>query len=392
LTQRGELNPESNYCFGEGGAGTFSDGKLYTRSDKRGDVRRVLETLVAYGAPADILVNGRPHIGTNRLPKVIGAMREHLESAGVVFRFGTRVDDLITEGGHIRGVVLHDGERLEVEGVVLATGHSARDVYAFLRRAEVAMEAKSFAMGVRVEHRQPLIDEICFGDFAGHPALGSAAYRVVERVADVGVFSFCMCPGGFMVPATTEVGAQVVNGWSPASRRGKYANSGFVTEVGPEVLAAAGFDPTELFAGLDFQRQLERRAFSAAGGAYRGPAQTTADFVVRKASSALPPCSYPRGLVPADLHAVLGPLAQPLAAGMAQVGEKMPGYVSDEAVAVGVESRTSSPLRILRDDETLESPSLAGLYPCAEGAGYAGGIMSAAIDGIKVAEAFSRRR
>ena len=392
LTQRGELNPESNYCFGEGGAGTFSDGKLYTRAHKRGSVREVLELLVDHGAPSDILVNARPHIGTNRLPKIIGAWRETLAAVGVEIRFSTRVDDLWVEGGELRGVVLADGSRVPAKSVVVATGHSARDVLEMLARHEVPLEAKSFAMGVRIEHPQPFVDEMQYGKLAGHPALGSANYRLVERVGGRGVFSFCMCPGGFIVPATTRLGQQVVNGWSPASRRGRYANSGFVVEVDPALLQSAGFNPSEVFAGIEFQETVERRAFAAGGGAYVAPAQRISDFVEGRPSEGLPDCSYPRGLAATSLADVLGELTVPIRDGLARLGERMPGFAGANAVAVGVESRTSSPVRITRDGQTLESPGLAGLYPCAEGAGYAGGIMSAAIDGIRVAQSIADAR
>lgn len=394
LTQRGELNPESNYCFGEGGAGTFSDGKLYTRSGKRGDMREVLEALVAYGAPADILVNARPHIGTNRLPKVIGAMREHLASAGVEVCFGQRVDALETRGDEDRRVAavrLADGRRVELDAVVLATGHSARDVLRFVHAAGATLEPKPFAMGVRIEHAQSFVDDMQYGRWAGHRALGSASYRLVEQVDGRGVFSFCMCPGGFIVPAATEAGGQVVNGWSPASRRGRFANSGFVTEVGPEHLAAAGFDPDDVFAGLSYQRALEARAYQAGGGGFVAPAVRIEDFVQGRATQGeLPPCSYPRGLVAADLDGVLADLSAPIREALRRFGEKMPGFAGPDAVAVGVESRTSSPVRLPRDRETLQARGLAGLYPCGEGAGYAGGIMSAALDGIRVARQVAR--
>ena len=391
LSARGILHPESNYCFGEGGAGTFSDGKLYTRAHKRGAVDEVLRVLVAHGAPADLLVDARPHIGTNRLPKVVTSLRRQLEAAGVVVRFGTRATGLIHAGGAVAGLELAGGERVEARSVILAAGHSARDVLEWTLAAGAPITFKPFALGVRIEHPQGLVDTIQYGTWAGHPALGAASYRLVERVGEGSVFSFCMCPGGHMVPAATEPGGQVVNGWSPSARRGRYANSGFVAEVGERELAAIGLDPADPLAGIAYQRRFEQAAFAAGGGAFVGPAQALVDFVEGRASASLPACSYPRGVQSARLDEVLGPLTPALAAALRQLGERMPGFLTNEALAVGVESRTSAPYRIERDRETLESPGLAGLYPCAEGAGYAGGIMSAALDGIKVARAISRR-
>lgn len=381
LTRHGTLDPDSNYCFGEGGAGTFSDGKLYTRASKRGDTAEVLEAFVAYGASPDILVDARPHIGTNKLPGVIVKMREHLESAGVIVRFESRVDALAVRDGAVVGVRLHDGTTLDTRAVVVAPGHSARDVQRFVADAGASVSFKPFAIGVRVEHPQAFVDRIQFGALAGHPALGAASYRLVER----GAFSFCMCPGGFIAPAATEPEGQVVNGWSPSSRAGRFANSGFVVEVGAAELAAAGLDPDDPFAGVQYQRAVEQRAYRAGGGLYVAPAQRLDDFVARRSSRELPPCSYPRGVASADLDAVLGALAEPLRDALRSADAKLRGFASAQGIAVGVESRTSSPVRIDRDRETCESPSLRNLYPCAEGAGYAGGIMSAALDALKVA-------
>ncbi|MEZ4382655.1 MAG: NAD(P)/FAD-dependent oxidoreductase [Nannocystaceae bacterium] len=396
LSARGELNPESNYCFGEGGAGTFSDGKLYTRATKRGPVRAILEALAAYGAPPEILVDARPHIGTNRLPRVITAMREHLASAGVDLRFDSRVDGLrLGDGGRVRGVTLADGAAIPAEAVVLAPGHSARDVYRWLAAAGVELAFKPFAMGVRIEHPQRMIDRIQYGELADHPALGAAYYRLVERPARsddaCAVFSFCMCPGGHIVPATTERGMQVVNGMSPHHRRGRFANSGFVTEVGAASLRRAGLDPDDPLAGLTIQAALEARAFDAGGGGYVAPAQSLRALVAGELDRDLPPTSYHRGLAPTRLDQLLGDLGAPIQAALAKLGRRMPGFVSDEAVAVGVESRTSAPVRIPRDRDTLEATRTPGLYPSGEGAGFAGGIVSAAIDGLRVAEAISRR-
>jgi len=390
LTKLGQLDPESNYCFGEGGAGTFSDGKLYTRAHKRGAVQQVLEAFVAYGADPEILVDARPHIGTNRLPGVVAEMREHLESAGVEFLFGCRVDGLVAEGGKVAGVRLASGEVMPARAVVLAVGHSARDVTRWLHAAGVPLSSKPFAVGLRIEHPQPLIDTLQFGGLAGHPALGAASYRLVEQAAGSAAFSFCMCPGGFIAPAATEAGGQVVNGWSPSSRKGRFANSGFVTEVGPPQLHAAGLDPDDVFAGATLQRRLEEAAYDSGGGKYVAPAQRLDDFVKGRDSKVLPDCSYPRGLRAARLDHLLGPLADPLRQALRKIGERMPGFISAEAVAVGVETRTSAPIRSDRDPQSLESPGISGLYPCGEGAGFAGGIMSAALDGIRVAEAVRR--
>ncbi|MCA9696065.1 MAG: NAD(P)/FAD-dependent oxidoreductase [Myxococcales bacterium] len=393
LSQRGQLNPESNYCFGEGGAGTFSDGKLYTRSDKRGPVREVLEALVAYGAPSQILVDARPHIGTNKLPRVITAMREHLAGAGVDIAFDRRVDglDLTAAGTAVSGVRLAGGEHIEVPAVVVAPGHSAHDVLDWLRLAGAAVELKPFAIGVRIEHSQDAIDRMQYGELAGHPALGAASYRLVEQVPSGAAWSFCMCPGGYIVCAASQPRRQVVNGMSPSQRRGRFANSGFVAPVGPEQLAAVGLDPSDPFAGLAYQAQLEHRAYDVGGGGFVAPAQTLADFVADRPSRALPETSYHRGVIPSRLDDVLGQLAAPLREALQRLDHKMPGFAGEHAIAVGLESRTSCPVRVLRGREDFMSPSLAGLFPCGEGAGYAGGIVSAALDGMAVADAVARR-
>lgn len=393
LTIHGRVDPDSNYCFGEGGAGTYSDGKLYTRSHKRGDVRDVTEILVAHGAPEEILTDARPHIGSNRLPRVVTALRERLEAAGVRFVFDARVSDLHVDDGRVRGVHLADGRTLEAEAVVLATGHSASDVIAILERHRVRLEAKGFALGVRIEHPQPAIDGIQYGRSAGHPRLPAAAYRLAHEVEGRGVFSFCMCPGGFIVPAATEPDGLVVNGMSLSRRDSPFANSGLVVAVEPGDVAAAGFPgPT---GGIELQRSLERTAALAGGGALVAPAVRVTDFLAGRASSTLPTSSYVPGLASADLTELLDatrlPVADRLRAALSRFDRSMRGYVTDEAVLVGVESRTSSPVRVPRDPVSLESPDLACLYPCGEGAGYAGGIMSAALDGMRVARALTSR-
>lgn len=388
VNQRGVVDPESNYCFGEGGAGTYSDGKLYTRATKRGPVRDIIEILALHGAPPEILVDARPHIGSNLLPKVVTGLRERLESVGVEFRFGAKVTDLIIDNHRVRGVRVEGGPDIEADHVVVATGHSARDVFHLLDRAGVALEAKAFALGVRIEHPQALIDEIQYGSCAGHPALPAAPYTLAHTEDGVGVFSFCMCPGGFIVPATTALDEVVVNGMSPSKRNSRFANSGVVIGVTPDDASRAGF--TGWARGLEVQAKIERAAFTAGGGGFRAPATRATDFVASRASRDVPVTSYQPGLQPTDVARVLDVvdigLSTRLRTALKVFDRKMRGYVTDEAVLVGVESRTSSPVRVIRDAETLESPTMAGLYPTGEGAGFAGGIVSAALDGLAVAD------
>jgi uncharacterized FAD-dependent dehydrogenase len=392
LTQHGVVDPDSNYCYGEGGAGTYSDGKLYTRSHKRGDVRDVIEILAIHGAPHDILVDARPHIGSNKLPKVITALRETLERVGSEVRFGARVVDLVVRDGRAIGVRLADGGEVVGRAVVIATGHSARDVHELLQRAGVQLEAKPFAMGVRIEHPQPLIDRIQYGRAAGNPALPAAAYKLAFTPDDKrGAFSFCMCPGGWIVPAATEPDGVVVNGMSLSRRDSPFASSGLVVAVEVADLARLGL-PQPL-GGIELQRRLERAAAIAGGGELRAPATRATDFVRGRASSTVPATSYQPGLAAGDVGAVLDATGLPLAArlreALAAFDRQMRGYLTEEAVLVGVESRTSSPVRIPRDRDRLVSPDVADLYPCAEGAGYAGGIVSAALDGVRVARAIA---
>lgn len=394
LTQHGRVDPDSNYCYGEGGAGTYSDGKLYTRSHKRGDVRDVIEVLALHGAPEQILVDARPHIGSNKLPKVITAIREKLESVGSEVRFGARAVEVVRRDGRAIGVRLADGDEILGRAVVMATGHSARDVHAMLERAGVQLEAKPFAMGVRIEHPQPLIDRIQYGRAAGHIKLPAAAYRLAFTPSDGrGAFSFCMCPGGWIVPASTEVDGLVVNGMSLSRRDSPYANSGLVVAVELADLDRLGLSRPH--GGVELQRRLEQAALKAGGGELRAPATRATDFVKGKASSTVPSTSYQPGLAATDIAEVLDATGVPLAArlreALAQFDRQMRGYLTEEAVLVGVESRTSSPVRVPRDPERLESPDLPGLYPCAEGAGYAGGIVSAALDGVRVARAITAR-
>lgn len=393
LTQHGRVDTDSNYCFGEGGAGTYSDGKLYTRAHKRGDIRDVLEILAVHGAPPAILVDARPHIGSNKLPKVITALREDLEKVGSEIRFGARATDLVVQAGRAVGVRLADGSELTGRAVVIATGHSARDVHGLLIAAGVHLEAKPFAMGVRIEHPQPLIDRIQWGRFAGHAKLPAAAYRLAFTPDDKrGAFSFCMCPGGWIVPASTEPDGLVVNGMSLSRRDSPYANSGLVVAVELADLDRLGLTRQHgPLAGVELQRRLEQAAAQAGGGALRAPATRATDFVKGRASSTLPSTSYQPGLAATNVAEVLDsigvPLAQRLREALPVFDRQMRGYLTEDAVLVGVESRTSSPVRVPRDPARLESPDVAGLYPCGEGAGYAGGIVSAALDGIRVARA-----
>jgi uncharacterized FAD-dependent dehydrogenase len=394
LTRRGTVDADSNYCFGEGGAGTYSDGKLYTRSHKRGDVRDVLEILALHGAPQEVLVDARPHIGSNKLPMVVTALRERLVAVGVEFRFESRVTGILRDGvGAVSGVRLASGEELGARRVVLATGHSARDIYEILQQAGHSLESKPFALGLRIEHPQGLINRIQYGSLAGHPELPSAAYRLVDSRGARPVFSFCMCPGGFIVPATTEPGQVVVNGMSPSSRNSRYANSGMVVAVEPAMLAEIGL--VGPLAGIELQRRIETATFDAGGGALKAPATRVTDFLAGRASSTLPPSSYVPGLTPSEVGAVLDSaglrFADALREALRQFGRNMRGYVTEEAVLVAVESRTSAPLRVPRHPETLESPDWAGLYPAGEGGGYAGGIVSAAVDGMRVAREIVRR-
>ncbi len=391
LTQHGVVDEDSNYCFGEGGAGTYSDGKLYTRSHKRGDVRDVIEILARHGAPATILVDARPHIGSNKLPKVITSLREALEQVGSSIRFGARVTELVVRDGRAIGVRLADGGEITGRAVVMATGHSARDVHALLQRAGVRLQAKPFAMGVRIEHPQPLIDRIQYGRAAGHIKLPAAAYRLAFTPDDGrGAFSFCMCPGGWIVPASTERDGLVVNGMSLSRRDSPFANSGLVVAI--ELADLKSDDP---LAGVALQRRLEQAAAEAGGGELRAPATRATDFVAGRGSSTVPRTSYQPGLAATNVAEVLDslglPLAQRLREAIQQFDRQMRGYLTEEAVLVGVESRTSSPVRVPRDPQSLQSPDLAALYPAAEGAGYAGGIVSAALDGMRIAREIIKR-
>lgn len=382
------VNPESNYCFGEGGAGTYSDGKLYTRSKKRGDVLRALKWFVHFGAEYDILVDAHPHIGTNKLPHIIVAMREEIIKWGGEVHFETRVTDFILENGSVTGVELNYKEQQHFENVILATGHSARDVFELLHQKGIAIEAKPFALGVRIEHTQDVIDTIQYHGRKNDEFLPPSSYSLVTQVDGRGVYSFCMCPGGIIAPCATAEGEVVTNGWSPSKRNNPYSNSGIVVAVYPEDFENSK-DP---FVCLDFQKEIEQKCWEAAGKTQRVPAQRMEDFVNEKQSKDFPRSSYQPGIVSVDLHTVLPPfIAKRLQQAFKDFGRKMNGYLTNDAVLHAPESRTSSPVQVPRNPETLEHVSVAGLYPCAEGAGYAGGIISAAIDGMKCADAIAAK-
>ena len=386
INRNGPVDPDSNYAFGEGGAGTFSDGKLFTRSKKRGDYNKALQTLVFHGATPEILYEAHPHIGTDRLPGIIRNIRRTIVDTGGEIYFEKRVTDFEIEGDRIVGVRCGD-ERIEAAAVVLATGHSARDIYELLHRRGVRLEAKPFAMGVRIEHPQALIDSIQYHCESRGEYLPAAAYSLVSQERGRGVYSFCMCPGGFIVPAMTDAAQSVVNGMSPSGRTSPYANSGIVTEVRLADFEHLRAEWGEL-AGLKFQQQFEEQARKYGGGHQIAPAQRVADFVAGRASGTLPATSYIPGIVPSRLDRWMPPfIAESLRSGIATFGRRMRGFATDEAIVVGVESRTSSPVRIPRDPATLMHPATAGLFPTGEGAGYAGGIISAALDGERIAEA-----
>jgi uncharacterized FAD-dependent dehydrogenase len=382
LNKEGEVNPESNYCFGEGGAGTYSDGKLYTRSNKRGSIDRILHLFVKYGADESILYDAHPHIGTNKLPQIITAMRQQILDCGGQFLFEEKVISLLLENDIAKGVITSSGNRFEGDAVILATGHSARDIFELLHRQQILIEAKPFALGVRIEHPQQLIDSIQYHCPERGIFLPPASYSLVQQVKGRGVFSFCMCPGGIIAPAATSPGELVVNGWSPSKRNNPYANSGMVVAIEEKDFGSAGGP----LAALNFQRQVEQAAFTAGGGKFVAPALRMTDFVNRKISTNLPSCSYIPGITAAPLWEVLPPFVYAsLAEAFKAFGQKMKGYLNKEAVVVATESRTSSPVRIPRDSESLQHPQVKALYPAGEGAGYAGGIVSAAMDGEKIA-------
>lgn len=383
INKDGIVNTESNYCYGEGGAGTYSDGKLYTRSNKRGDINKVLQIFVEHGATEDILVDARPHIGTNKLPQIITAIRERILSAGGEVRFDQKVTDLLIDFEKIKGVVINGEEKLMADAVILATGHSARDIYELLNSKNILVEAKPFALGVRIEHPQAIIDAAQYHCDIRSEFLPPAYYSLVEQVGSRGVFSFCMCPGGIIAPCATHDNEIVVNGWSPSKRNNPFANSGTVVQITLDDVK--GTDPLRM---MNFQAEIERTAFQLGGGDLVAPGQRMVDFVENRVSIDLPKNSYLPGTKSVMLKDTLPDfVASSLRNALPLFGKKMKGYYTNEAILVGVESRSSSPVRIPRDKDTFQHPQVAGLFPCAEGAGYAGGIVSAAIDGVNCANA-----
>jgi len=398
LNKEGILNENSNYCFGEGGAGTYSDGKLYTRSTKRGNVEKVLQLLVHFGADPAILYTAHPHIGTNKLPGIIQNIRQQIIDAGGEVHFNEKLIDFNIVNQKIRSVVCASGNRFEGNNLILATGHSAKDIYLLLHNKNILIEAKPFALGVRIEHPQSLIDSIqyhCPSSIGRDEFLPPAAYQLVEQVNGRGVFSFCMCPGGIIATASTVQNELVVNGWSPSKRNNPFANSGMVVQIGMEDVVKSMSDMGK---GIEsnalllhhFQENVERGAYEAGGGKFVAPAQRMTDFVQGRTSSTLPDNSYLRGVVPVNMRDVLPDFVfNSLQNAFKAFGKKMKGYYTEEATIIAPESRTSSPVRIPRDPETLQHPQISNLYPCAEGAGYAGGIVSAAMDGQRVANHLS---
>jgi uncharacterized FAD-dependent dehydrogenase len=387
LQTQGLVNPDSNYCFGEGGAGTYSDGKLYTRSTKRGDVKKVLSVLVQHGAVNDILVNSHPHIGSNRLPGIIKDIRETILASNGRIHFNSRVVDLLLKDQKIQGVRTEQ-EEFTADAVILATGHSARDIYLLLDRHGILMEAKPFSMGVRVEHPQAVINAIQYGRLKDSPHLTPATYSLACQVHGAGVYSFCMCPGGILIPASTAPGELVLNGMSNSLRNLPYANAGMVVSIDSKEYGC--YEKFRHFAGLEFQRQIEKKTFHAGGKTQAAPAQRLTDFLENRVSDSLPDTSYIPGMVSCDLKQVLGPyISEHLKAGLKVFGHNMRGYVTREATLLAVESRTSSPVRIPRNTNSRMHPQIKGFFPAGEGAGYAGGIVSSAIDGDVCADAVS---
>lgn len=388
LNKEGILNEESNYCFGEGGAGTYSDGKLYTRSNKRGNISKVLHWFHHFGADQSICYEAHPHIGTNKLPQIIENMRKAIIECGGEIHFDSKLIDVDTQFGRIQKILIQQLGWVNIQQLILATGHSAHDIYELLDRKNILIEAKPFALGVRIEHPQSIIDQLQYRCEIRDPFLPPASYSLVEQINGRGVFSFCMCPGGIIAPASTRQGALVVNGWSPSKRNNPFANSGMVVGIDEKDFK----DPHPL-AGLKYQYAVEKKAFEAGGGKFVAPAQRMTDFLMNKQSSSLPACSYIPGLQSVSLSEVLPKIVNDaLVLGLKHFGQKLqgkfgrPGYLTHEAVLVATESRTSSPVRVPRHQDELTHPQITNLYPCAEGAGYAGGIVSAAMDGMRIAE------
>jgi uncharacterized FAD-dependent dehydrogenase len=386
------VNPESNYCFGEGGAGTYSDGKLYTRSKKRGDVNRILAGLVQFGADENITIEAHPHIGTNKLPQIIVAMREAIVEHGGEVHFGKKLTNIIYNNDCIKSIEINGEETIHVQHLILATGHSARDIFELLHNRKIEIKAKPFALGVRVEHPQELINHIQYHKNFDNALLPPAAYKIVKQVNGKGVYSFCMCPGGIIAPCATAPNEVVTNGWSPSKRNNPFANSGIVVTIEEKDWSA--FLQYGALAALKFQEDVERKMFQSIpnNAGQQAPAQRLIDFVESRASKDLPKCSYPPGIITTRLDQVLpGFVAKRLRKAFDLFGKSMKGYLTNDAVIVGVESRTSSPVSIPRDRESMQHTQLKNLYPVGEGAGYAGGIVSAAIDGMNAVEKISKR-
>ena len=389
LNKVGVVNSESNYCFGEGGAGTYSDGKLYTRSKKRGDVLKALKWFVHFGADQDILVDAHPHIGTNKLPQVIVAMREAIIQAGGEVHFESKMTDVLIDQNEVKGIVINNDKKYSFDKLILATGHSARDIFYLLHHKGITVQAKPFALGVRVEHAQELIDKIQYSGRLNDEYLPPASYSLVTQVDGQGVYSFCMCPGGIIAPCATSDGEVVTNGWSPSKRNNPYSNSGIVVTVNPEDLP--GYSERDPFVALKFQQAVEQKCWEVAGKNQKVPAQCLKDFVEGKVSVSFPRSSYLPGLKSVDLNEVLPSfIAKRLRKAFIDFDKKMKGFLTNDAVLHAPESRTSSPVQIPRNSETMEHITVKGLYPCAEGAGYAGGIISAAIDGMKAIDAIAQ--
>ncbi|HIP36842.1 MAG TPA: FAD-binding protein [Crocinitomix sp.] len=381
------VNQESNYCFGEGGAGTFSDGKLYTRSKKRGSVNKVLQWLVHFGADTNILIEAHPHIGTNKLPKIIQNIRASIIENGGEVHFNSKLTDFIVENKVLKSIEINQNQIIKTDRLILATGHSARDIYELLHQRKIKIEAKPFALGVRIEHQQKIIDQIQYHGKLNDENLPPASYSLVTQVNDTGVFSFCMCPGGIIAPCATQQNEVVTNGWSPSKRNNKFANSGIVVQIIPEKLP--NYSPNNPFVCLEFQKEIEHKCWVAAGKTQRVPAQRLMDFINDKTSTNLPKSSYQPGIVSVNLNKVLPKfVTEKLRQGFLDFGKKMKGFLTNEAVIHAPESRTSSPIRIPRHKSSFEHIEIKGLYPLAEGAGYAGGIVSAAVDGIRIIDSF----
>lgn len=390
LNREHEVNPESNYCFGEGGAGTYSDGKLYTRSTKRGDVMSILETLTQFGASENILTESHPHIGTNKLPKIISSMREQIIASGGEVLFQHKLTGIRRQDNRIVSVICNSTIELEANDIILATGHSARDIFDLLYKEKIEIEFKPFALGVRAEHPQKIIDTIQYHCDDRGEFLPPASYSLVQQVNEKGVYSFCMCPGGIIAPCATSPGEIVTNGWSPSKRNNPWANSGIVVTV--EWNDIPDFHKYGPLAGIEFQKSVEKACWEAGGKSQVAPAQRISDFIAKKTSTSLPNCSYYPGIKSVDFNTLLPSfISEALRNGFIAFGTKMKGYLHPDALIVGPESRTSSPVRIPRNDELLHHITIENLYPCGEGAGYAGGIVSAAIDGEKVAKKIAEK-